>query len=198
MKKAFNILLIVLSVIIGLATMAISREKRKERIDNLLSTSQNVKQQLDYKAQKIGSSNLVIQLPYELKKSSVTLPQDALERLNKNEVYIFSKDKSFEGKIAYMVWNDGIDFSFETATDGAISNIKKLDGVEKVLENREYFKDKTTEGYIYDAVIYRYGKSFQMKGAIAKSGQETWSIVITFLNQEDESIANKILNSIKQ
>ena len=186
--KTLKIIGIVLSIILGLAFMAIRRENRKEKADYFIGGYLNNINQLTYKSVKIGTSNLYIKLPFALSPSSVALPQSMKDKLAKFETFIFSKDKSFSGKISYMVWKSGIEYSLETGSDGAIDNIKTLPGVEKVLDDREYFKIGKYEGNIIDGVVYRYGKSFQIKAAILKSGQEVWIVMINFLNHQDENI----------
>jgi hypothetical protein len=195
--KPLKILGTAVAIIVGLSFMALRREKRKENWNNVIKADKTSIQQLNYKSVKIGSSNLYIKLPFDLTPSTVNHPKSTLDNLTKSEVFFFSKDKTFEGKVSYMVWKAGVEFSVEKGTDAAIANIKTLPGIEKVLDEREYFKKGVIEGCIYDAVIYRYGKSFQMKGATLKSGQETWAVLITFLEHKDEHIATTILNSLK-
>jgi len=196
-KNLLKIITSIVILIVGLSFMALSQEKHKENLNKFNEVENTNLQQPNYKSVKIGSSNLYIKLPYELVKSTANYPKNVTDNLSKYEIFTFARDKTFEGKVSYNVWKPGIEYSIEMGNENAIENVKTLPGVEKVVDKKEYFKKGKIEGSVFDAVIYRYGKSFQMKGANLKSGQESWGIVITFLDKRDEHIADKILNSLK-
>nr|MBC7613923.1 hypothetical protein [Pseudopedobacter sp.] len=197
-RKTLKILGIISGIGFGLSLSTLGQEeKNNENFSSLLKSNIITNQELVYKSVKIGSSDLYIKLPFILSPSTVNHPQSNLDKLIKSEVFIFSKDKTFQGKISYVTYKKDVEFSVEKGTDGGIENIKALPGVEKVIEKREYFKKNLIEGCIYDATVYRYGKSFGMKGATLKSGKESWTIIITFLDSKDQHIANNILNSLR-
>lgn len=167
------------------------------KVVEVIKTEKSDNQQLSYKSVKIGSSNLFIEVPYEITPSKVNFPQVELEKMIRSEAFYFEKDKTFQGKIAYMIWKDNINYSIEKGVNGAIENVKRLVGVEKVTENREYFTKGKLQGCIITATVYRYGKSFKVKGAFLSLERESWTIIINLLNSKDENIANRIINSLK-
>lgn len=190
--RVFLIIIIILFISIGLSHFT-SSAKANEYIE----LNKPPIQQLDYKSIKIGSSNLYIKLPWELTRSSLNVPKILTENIVKYEVFAFSRDKTFEGKVAYLLWKEGYGVSLKSSIDDAIENMRKLSGVEKVVETRDYFTKEKIEGCIFDCVIYRYGKSFEAKGIHLKSGQQSWGVVITFTEHKDKPIANEIISSLK-
>ena len=196
-RKSLKIIGILSAFIIGISYNSLSSVNHNEKSFSSLKSNKTNIQELIYKTVKIGSSNLCIKLPYVLTSSNFNQPQENLDKLTKSEVFFFLKDKTFQGKISYSVYNKDVEFSVEKGTNGGIANIKALPGVEKVDEKRDYFKKDLYEGCIYEAIVYRYGKSFEIKGATIKCGQETWAVIITYLNHTDKYIADRIVNSLK-
>jgi len=190
------------SIVLDVVTETVFSEKEtEERIINgyikLPKENEVTIKEFNDQSVKIGSSSLYITMPYTLTNSIVDLPLEMKIKLSKSEIYSFSKDKTFQGKVSYMVWKPEIDYNLEYGANGSLDNIKNLPGVEKILEKKEYFNKDNLEGYFINAEIYRYGKSFRVKSVIIKRGQETWVIIISILNRDDEQLAEQIIKSIK-
>lgn len=146
---------------------------------------------------KIGSSDLSIKTPYALTTSTLEFPLEMKLKIVKYETFAFQKDKSFNGKINYMLWKKEVKYSIKNGVDQAIQNINALSGVEKIDEFREYYNKGKYDGCNFDLTIFRYGKPFFAKGTIIKSGQESWMIIMTMLDSKEKIVADKILASIR-
>jgi hypothetical protein len=179
-RKKFKILIATVAILMLLAFV----KKNHDPISN-------------FKSVKIGSSDLYISLPYDLKPSSVNLPDETKEKLSISEFFTFGRDKNFEGKISYLVWRPNVEYNFDVGNFAAIENVRNLPGVEKVDNKKEFFKKGQIDGCFFDAVIFRYGSSFKMRAANLNLGKESWGICITIIDTKDNYIADKILNSLR-
>ena len=201
--KAISKFLYVVLIIIGfslyLGLKNIRKEGRKEKVDaitnQLFKTEKKIPGSAYY---PIGSSNFKIKTPFPLKESSLKIPDAYKDRIINMQVFEFVQNPYFEGKISYIKWINSVIYDLNTGIDGTIENIRKLPGVEKIVENRKYFENSKYTAYYYDAIILRDSKSGILKGAIFMSGQETWLINFGVTESKNESIINEILESLKE
>lgn len=175
------------------------KSKRKEKIDSftneILGDEQNIP---EAKSIKIGSSSLIIKTPYGFIESNISGLDAYKESMEKIEIFEFIQNPYFEGKISYFKWINTISYDLTAGMNGTIENIKKLPGVEKVVDSRKYYENSKYQGYYYDAIMLRDSKSAILKGVLLKSGQETWSISFGITESKNEEIVTKILESLKE
>ncbi len=183
-SKPFRVIKAVVAVFIGLIVLTLLRSFIKPTVNKAIDSassieSTNDKAENNSTKKRVGTSNLYILSSLDLIKSDVPYPQEMLDNLTKVETYEFEKSSIFSGKISYLVWKDGINYDTETGARGTIENIKRLDGIEKTIEKITPFSKKNLEGHYIDITYFRYGNSAILKGAVIKSGQETWAISVT-------------------
>jgi hypothetical protein len=198
-KKVAYIVIILIGFLLYLGLKESNKSIRKEKAailtDKIIKSKQIIPKSVYY---LIGTSDLRLNTPYQLKESSLKLPAGYQDQIEKMEVFEFVQNPYFEGKITYFKWKSSITYDLNSGMDGAINNIKNLPGVEKITENRTYFKNSKIEAYFYDAIMLRNSESAILKGAIIKSGQETWSLNFGITESKNEAMVNDILESIKE
>ena len=198
-KKLGYVLLAIIGLVLYLGFKELNKEARKEKIENLTDKIiQNTQVLPEYAQYQIGNSSFRIKSPFPLIKSSLTLPEAYKERIEEMEVFEFKENSYFHGKLTYVKWITGINYNLDAGMDGAMENIRKLPGVEKVMDDRNYFENSKIQSYFYEAIMLRDQKSAVFKGAILKSGRETLQIIFEPVESDKEDIINKILDSLKE
>lgn len=199
LKKIGYFLVIIVGFILYLGLKELNKESRKEKIntltDKIFESTQNLP---DYKELQIGSSSFKIKSPYPLINSSLNMPEAYKDRIEKMEVFEFAENPFFKGKLTYFKWVNGVSYDLNAGLDGSMDNIRKLPGVEKVMDDRKYYENSKIQSYFFDAIMLRYGKSGVFKGALLKSGQETLQIMFESVDSKNEIIVTAILDSLKE
>ena len=185
--------------ILYLGLKGINKQSRKEEINSLTNQILENSQKLpDSKEVHIGTSSFKIKVPYSLINSNLTMPEAYKDRIEKLEVFEFEGNPFIKGKLTYCKWINGVSYDLNAGLDGSIDNIRKLPGVEKVVDDRKYFENSKIQSYFFEAIMLRYGKSGVLKGAILKSGQETLIIIFESVESKNETIITDILESLKE
>lgn len=198
-KKLGYVLLTIIGLVLYLVLKELNKEARKEKIENLTDKIiQNTQVLPEYSQYQIGNSSFKIKSPFPLIKSSLTLPEAYKERIEEMEAFEFKENSYFHGKLTYVKWITGINYNLDAGMDGAMENIRKLPGVEKVMDDRNYFENSKIQSYFYEAIMLRDQKSAVFKGAILKSGRETLQIIFEPVESDKEDIINKILDSLQE
>lgn len=199
LKKLGYILLLIVGFILYLGLKEINKESRKEKVNNLTDKILKATQKLpDYKEQQIGTSSFKIKSPYPLISSSLMMPETYKDRIEKMEVFEFAENPFFKGKVTYFRWVNGVSYDLNAGLDGSMDNIRKLPGVEKVMDDRKYFENSKIQSYFFETIMLRYGKSAVFKGALLKSGQQTLQITFEPVDSKNEIIVTTILDSLKE
>lgn len=199
LNKVIYLFVIILGFILYLGLKELDRPDRKSKaaeITNKIILDEQVIPSSVY--QVVGSSSFKINPPYQLIESSLSIPEVYRDRIEKMEVFEFVKNSYFEGEVTYIKWFNSVSYDLNSGMDGTIDNIRKLPGVEKVVDNRTLFENKKYQAYFYDAIMLRDSKSGIIKGAIFKSRQETWLISMAITESKYENIINEILESLKE
>lgn len=199
LKKLGYLLLVIVGLILYLGLKELNKESRKEKVNRLTDKIlENTQKLPDYKELQIGTSSFKIKSPYPLISSSLKMPDAYKDRIEKMEVFEFAENPFIKGKLTYFRWVNGVTYDLNTGLDGSMESIRKLPGVEKVMDDRKYFENSKIQSYFFDAIMLRYGKSGVFKGALLKSGQETLQITFESVDSKNENIVTAILNSLKE
>lgn len=198
-KKLAYLLIAIVGLVLYLGLKELNKESRKEKIDKITDqVFENTQKLPDYKEHQIGTSSFKIKSPYPLISSNLSIPEAYKDRIEKMEVLEFEENPFFKGKLTYYKWINGVSYDLNAGLDGALDNIRKLPGVEKVMDDRKYFENSKIQSYFFEAIMLRYQKSAVLKGAILKSGQEALLIMFEPVDSEKESIIIDILESLKE
>lgn len=198
-KKIGYILIVSIVFIIYLGLKELKKESRKERIDNL--TNQIIKNPQtipELKQIQIGTSSFKMKSPFSLVGSNFNMPEEYKNRMEKLEVLEFENNPYFKGKATFYKWTEGVSYDLDLGLEGAMENIRKLPGVEKVLVDKKYYKNTRFQSYFFETAMFRYKKTAVFKGVILKSGQETILLIFEPVESKYESIITEIINSIKE
>jgi hypothetical protein len=201
--EKFKKWLYLIAGIIGLLLFAgvkeLNKPARKQKVNELTNKilgEENTVPKSSYYT--IGSSSLKLKSPYPLIKSSVPFPDNMKSQVEVIEVYEFTQNTYFEGKVSYIKWNSSVSYNLEVGAAGTINNVRALTGVEKVIDNKVYFENAKYQAYFIDAIMIRNSQSAIIKGAIFKCGQETWLINLALTDTKNEKIIDEILASLKE
>lgn len=198
-KKIGYILLVTIVFIIYLGLKELKKESRKEKNDNLTNQIfQNPQTLPETKQIQIGTSSFKIKSPFPLVSSSLNMPEEYKDRMEKLEVLEFENNPFFKGKVTYYKWIEGVSYDLDLGLEGAMDNIRKLPGVEKVFIDKKYYENTKIQSYFFETAMFRYEKSAVFKGVILKSGQETLLLMFEPVDSKNESVITGILESIKE
>lgn len=198
-KKIGYIILITIAFILYLGVKELKKESRKEKVDNLTNQIFKNPQTIpETKQIQIGSSSFKIKSPFPLNSSTLSMPVEYKNRMEKLEVLEFENNPIFKGKVTFYKWIEGVSYDLDLGLEGAMDNIRKLPGVEKVFIDKKYYENAKFQSYFFETAMFRYEKSAVFKGVILKSGQETILIMFEPVESKNESVISEIINSIKE
>jgi len=178
------------------------KEFFKTKAVNLIDTATGVESKedfdMDFKKYRISNSTFIIKSPQKIVSTSKYDHTVNYKYLSEFEAYEFVENELFEGTILYMKRNDGINFSAKQGFNATINNLKKLPGVDKVIENKNNFDQNGLTGLLFDGIMIRYGKSGFFKGVIAERNNENISVMLLSTDIKNNDLINNIINSIIQ
>lgn len=152
-----------------------------------------------WERKNIGQSGLSLKLPFELKKSNLTLSQSVTNLIDTVESFSHTSGKGFKVITFYSVYKPGIEASLDAAVQGAVNEIQNL----KSISNFRWERTDTTIGIKNGAIVVcQYNLlsyPVQQKAIIICDKNCIWQIATQF-SEDDEYgrvASQEILSSIQ-
>lgn len=188
-----------LSVIIAtVIIVALAGTVGKELAKKFFSQSQKVSvESSDWNIRQIESTGLSLEIPFDLEKSELELPDEYKDMIKQMLTYQYSTNP-LSVKINYVVYSEDIIHNLDGAAEGAINNMRNSKGISDFTYSiSETFKNNIS-GRIIKGKFKIEKQSAEYKGVIFAEDTRTWQVICTFLaNEENRTVINKMLNSVK-
>jgi hypothetical protein len=153
----------------------------------------------DWERKNIGHSGISLELPFELTKNDLTLPESVVNLIDTVESFSHTSGKGFKVITFYSMYKPGIEASLDAAVQGAVNEIQNL----KSIDNFRWERADTAIGSKNAAiVICKYNLlsySVQQKAILICDKNNLWQVVTQF-SEDDEygrKASEKIISSLE-
>ena len=152
----------------------------------------------DWKRFQIGSSDLFIDCPGEIKPMEINLPVEVRRLYQKFENYRYSRDTGFEMIAAAALAVSGVKTDLHGAYEGAVTNMSRSRGVSEFQHIKKTVIVSGREGFVMSGTLKFNGMPAFAKGLFIADGQNLWTVILTYVkNDTEELIAQRIIDSVK-
>lgn len=186
-----------LVILIGIVCFFGGKEAAKRIIDYIREPSKVSTSLLDetWKETTIGSKGLRISTPFGLQNLNADIPAEAKAKIETMKM-LTADEKGIAISAGYTKYVEGMEVNLPSAVEGAVSNIKKMDGVVSV-ENKDAALTMAgmpaMEGTA--SILRSDGVLLRMHTLVFGGGRELWTVIM--IHRGDQPLGNKIWSEIK-
>jgi hypothetical protein len=153
----------------------------------------------NWKHTKIGISNLSLDLPFSIKKQEIKLSSQVMLMIDTTESFSNNSEKGFKVVTFYTKYKQGTEANLDGAINGAINELKNLQGATDLTWNQTSHpvgsKNGTLVSVKYKLVFY----NIEVKALIVCESNQLWQVITQFSSEDiiGRKAADKILESIE-
>ncbi|GJQ60969.1 MAG: hypothetical protein SCALA702_00220 [Melioribacteraceae bacterium] len=184
----FGILITVLVITVGKEAANILFESEKE-LNVELS---------DWRRVDIPNSGFSLELPFSLSSGELSLPEEYEKMIDEMSVYQYTSDP-LSLNISYVVYADFVTPNLDGAANGAINNMRIVDGVKNFSSKVTNISLEKIPGRMISGNYSLKNQKVEFKGLIYSEGLKTIQILCLYIENEiNRNAVSKIVYSIKK
>ena len=148
----------------------------------------------------IGTMGLSVQIPVNLDRTEVTLPEDAQKTIEKMEIYARENYKGLTitaNSIKYLSVIDSV--SLAGGAIGTMNGIRDAEGVEDFQYRQENSLKNGVPGYLQRGSYKQDGKEYAFINAGYGQDLNFWQVMVLYYENSDngKTVAERIIGSIE-